>query len=250
MLNKIPPFPKSAKIESKPHLFCPGCGHPIALKNLGYVIDELKLAQKTVIGFDIGCSLLAWDYFNIDSLQTHHGRTVPIMSGLKLAKPENIAIAYQGDGGAYAIGLQSLLSSAHRNDKITVLVINNTVYAMTGGQMAPTTLEKEITDTTPSGRTFQGGKPFLGPETVAKVVKEDAFVARGSVDKPLALKDLIKKALEHQIENRGFSMVEILSFCPTNWKTNAAETLEFLEKMKKYYKTGIIKNSKQLTVNN
>jgi 2-oxoglutarate ferredoxin oxidoreductase subunit beta len=232
-----PKIPDSIKKESKPHLFCPGCGHPIALKNLGIVIDKLKLQEKSIIGFDIGCSLLAWDFFNIDSFQTHHGRSVPVMLGLKLAKPDKICVAYAGDGGAYAIGLQSLIWAILRNNPITVIVVNNTLYAMTGGQASPTTIPNEITDTTPSGEKNEN--VFMGPEYFRKIANESAYFARGIVTNPIQLQNYLQKALENQINNHSFSMVEVLSLCPVNWKTNAHDSLEFLEnKMIKNYPLG------------
>lgn len=236
--HKKPSFPQCFKELSKPHKFCPGCGHGIALKELGFAIDELNIAAKTTLGIDIGCSLLAWDFFNVNTLQTHHGRTIPVVSGYKLIRPDKVCLAYLGDGGAYAIGLQALITACARNDAITVLVINNTLYGMTGGQFAPTTLLDEVTTTTPSGRnTDERGKPFLGPELLKCLPNKKSFLARGTVSKPQELKQLIKKALEHQVNNQSFSMVEILSMCPVNWHKNAQDSLNMLEnKMSKYFK--------------
>ena len=235
--NFEPKFPKSINNNSKPHLFCPGCGHPIAMKNLGLIIDKLKLQKKLAIGFDIGCSLLAWDFFNVDSFQTHHGRTVPVMVGLKLAKPERTCLAYMGDGGAYAIGLQSLIWAVLRNNPITTIVINNTLYAMTGGQSSPTTIKGEITDTTPCGKSDEN--IFFGPEFLRKIAKKSAYFARGIITKPNELQNYFQKALENQIKNNSFSMVEVLSLCPTNWKTDAKKSFEFLEnKMAKRFPLG------------
>lgn len=236
-----PPFPACVRPETKPHLFCPGCGHPIALKVLAEVIDQLKIAPKTLIGLDIGCALLAWDFFAVDTLQTHHGRTVSIISGFKIASPKTIGIAYVGDGGGYAIGLQSLLHAAHRNDPITVIVINNTLYAMTGGQESPTTLCGQKTDSTPQGRDCKFGEPFLGPETVSIISQSSAYLARGSISDPIGLKIFLRRAIENQIKRNSFSLVEILSTCPVNWKTTIPETWKFLnEKMNKYFKVGEI----------
>ncbi|MEM4261210.1 MAG: thiamine pyrophosphate-dependent enzyme [Candidatus Woesearchaeota archaeon] len=233
-----PPFPKCYKKESKPHKFCPGCGHGIALKSLGYVIDDLNISNKILIGVDIGCSLLAWDYFDLNTIQTHHGRTVPVISGYKLCAPQMVGIAYVGDGGAYAIGLQSLLTAAHRNDPITVIVINNTLYGMTGGQMAPTTLLGEVTTTTPNGNI---NTPIFGPELIKNVTTKNNFIARGIVSQPNELKNIIKDAIKFQIDKKSFSFVEILSMCPVNWKKNSQESLEFLEeKMAKQFKLGEI----------
>ncbi|MDD2433050.1 MAG: thiamine pyrophosphate-dependent enzyme, partial [Clostridia bacterium] len=148
----VPKMPKSWRVETKPHKFCPGCGHGLVLKALGEAIDELDIQDRVVFGCDIGCSLLAWDFFNVDIVQTHHGRTTPVMVGVKRARPDRICIAYMGDGGGYAIGAQHLVNAATRNEKITAILVNNCNYGMTGGQMAPTTLPEMKTETTPYGR--------------------------------------------------------------------------------------------------
>lgn len=238
-----PVMPKSWRVETKPHKFCPGCGHGLVLKALGMAIDELGIQDRAVFGCDIGCSLLAWDFFNVDSVQTHHGRTTPVIVGIKRANPDLIGIAYMGDGGGYAIGSQHLVNAAARNEKITVILVNNTQYAMTGGQMAPTTLPDQKTETTPYGRDPEmTGFPTQGPEMVAAIAREGAYVARGTVSNLRQLKNYIKKALENQMQGNGFSFVEALSLCPTNWRTNAEETWNFVEKeMPKYFKVGEIK---------
>lgn len=232
--------PKSWNKSSKPHLFCPGCGHAIALKQLGYAIDELGIQKETTLGIDIGCSLLAWDFFNFDTVQTHHGRTTPVMVGYKMAKPKRIALAYMGDGGGYAIGLQSLIHAAFRNNPITVILVNNENYAMTGGQMSPTTETGKITATSPTGKDIKFGPGFKGPELLRQIAGKNAFIARATVDNPLQLKNLIKKAVRAQQENNVFSFLEILSACPTNWKTDAAGSFEKLKKNAEYYPIGEI----------
>jgi len=238
-----PPMPNSWRRETKPHKFCPGCGHGITLRALGYAIDDLGIQDRAVFGCDIGCSLLAWDFFNVDTVQTHHGRTTPVMTGIKRARPELICIAYMGDGGGYAIGAQHLVNAALRNEKITVILVNNTQYAMTGGQMAPTTLPGQKTETTPYGRDpVLTGMPMRGPEMVAAITLDGAYVARGTVSKPRQLRKMFVRALTNQIEGKGFSFVEVLSTCPTNWRTNAEETWDFLEtEMPKYFYIGEIK---------
>lgn len=230
-----PLFPKSYKQLSKPHKYCPGCGHGIALKELGFAIDELKIAKKTLIGIDIGCSLLAWDYFDVDTVQTHHGRTVPVISGFKANAKDKIGIVYLGDGGGYAIGLQSLIHAALRNDPITVILINNTLYGMTGGQMAPTTMCGETTSTTINGRVCKNSKPMMGPELLKSITSPRAFIARASIDNPQNLRKIIKDAINNQVKNDSFSFVEVLSICPTNWKKNAKESLDYLSEMKKIF---------------
>lgn len=240
MTKDKPLFPDSYKASSKPSKFCPGCGHSLALKSLGQVLDAKMLKKKAVFGIDIGCSLLAWDFYDVDTVQTHHGRTVPVVSGIKMGNKNAVAIAYLGDGGAYAIGLQALLHSVKRNDPITVIVINNTLYGMTGGQKAPTTLKGEITTSTPDGK-FTDEEPLFGPELVSYISGGRAYVARASVSNLFDLKKKIDEALDYQIKGKGFSFVEVLSMCPLNWKTNAKESLEFLKKdMEDVFPVGII----------
>lgn len=238
-----PAMPKSWRVDTKPHKFCPGCGHGLVLKALGQAIDELGIQDRAVFGCDIGCSLLAWDFFNVDTIQTHHGRTTPVITGLKRANPNLIGIAYMGDGGGYAIGSQHLVNAASRNEKITVILVNNTQYGMTGGQMAPTTLPGQKTETTPYGRDPEKtGYPTQGPEMVAAITREGAYVARGTVANLRQLKNYLKKALENQMAGNGFSFVEVLSTCPTNWRTNAEETWKMVEQeLPRYFKVGEIK---------
>lgn len=234
-------MPTCWNIKSKPDLFCPGCGHGIALKQIGYAIDELKIQRKTTLGIDIGCSLLAWNFLDVDTIQTHHGRTTPVMVGYKMVKTERVAIAYMGDGGGYAIGLQSLLHAALRNEPISVILINNQNYAMTGGQSAPTTLIGEVTSTAPEGKSSDLGPGFLGPELVRKISNKNAYIARTSVSQPEIIKKTIIAAVKNQIDKNCFSFVEILSICPTNWKTNASESFKRLSEAEKYFKVGEVK---------
>jgi 2-oxoglutarate/2-oxoacid ferredoxin oxidoreductase subunit beta len=236
-----PKIPKSVNVLSKPSNFCPGCGHSLTLKTLGFVIDELDIAQKSVFTTDIGCSLLAWDYYNVDTIQAHHGRAGSTATGVKRALPDSVVIAYMGDGGGYAIGLHHLIHLAKRNEPVTVILVNNTVFAMTGGQKAPTTLLGEQTETTPAG-FFTEKDPIRGPELLKGIVTEGAFLARGTVDNLPELHVLIKKGLENQIKNKQFSFIEVLSYCPINWKTDARGSMDFLDKMKTVYKTGIIQD--------
>jgi 2-oxoglutarate ferredoxin oxidoreductase subunit beta len=239
-MEPLPRFPDCYKVESKPHKFCPGCGHPIVLKMLGQAIDELGIAEKTVFLVDIGCSLLAWDYFDLPTTQTHHGRTVPVATGFKMADPDKVVVAYVGDGGAYAIGLQHTITSCLRNDPITTIVVNNTLYAMTGGQMAPTTVKEEKTTTTPLGKREEEFSTLKGPELLSLIGSEDKYLARGSTDKPLVLKQYLKKALEAQM-NHHFSLVEAISACPLNWRTDAKETIERMQSLEQTFKLGEVK---------
>lgn len=237
-------MPKTWYLPSKPHKFCPGCGHPLVLKALGEAVDELGIQDKTIFGCDIGCSLLAWNFFAMDSTQTHHGRTTPVMVGMKRARPELITVGYMGDGGGYSIGSQHLLNSAVRNEKVTLILVNNTNYAMTGGQLAPTSLPGQKTETTPYGRDPEmTGYPTKGPEMLAAITGDGAYIARGTVSKYRQLKGFIKKALQNQMEGNGFSFVECLATCPTNWRTNAKQTWDWLEnRMEPYFPVGELKS--------
>lgn len=217
--------------------FCPGCGYPIILNMLGKVLSELGLNHKAAMGLDIGCSLLAWNFLPaINTFQTHHGRVSPILVGFKRAKPDSVCVGLTGDGGAYSIGLQSLIYAARRDEPIMVLVVNNAVYAMTGGQTAPTTLLGQVTDTDPTGSV---SSPWQGPELLSGLVNKEAFLARTSVDNIKEVQEFIKKAIIAQ-QNGHFALVEILSLCPTNWKTWGPETIKYLQNLKKFFKLGEI----------
>lgn len=242
-----PAMPKSWCEKTKPHKFCPGCGHGLVLKVLGETIDELDIQDKAIFGCDIGCSLLAWDFFDLDTIQTHHGRTTPVIEGITRIRKDLIGIAYMGDGGGYAIGAQHLVNAAMRNEPLTVILVNNANYGMTGGQMAPTTLPDQKTETSPYGRNVKTmGTPAKGPEMVATIARENAYVARGTIADLKKLKKYIRKALSNQMNKRGFSFVEALSSCPTNWRTNAEQTWDFVEKeMTRYFDIGEIKESNE-----
>lgn len=233
-----PRIPRVVNPDTKPSNFCPGCGYGIILKTLGQVIDEMEIAPRTVIGIDIGCNLLAWDYYKLDTIQTHHGRVTPTIAGYKRAEKQSVAIGVAGDGGLYAIGLQGLLHTAHRDEAVTVIGVNNSVYAMTGGQAAPTTTYHEVTDTTPGGE-FTNKRAFMGPELVADVVEKGAYLARASVNNIPDMKSKMKKAIETQLAGH-FALLEIISHCPTNWRTDAKGTIEFTDKLAETYKLGVI----------
>jgi len=230
-------YPKCVRVESKPHLFCPGCGHPEVLKAFGFAVDELGIQRQVAFGVDIGCSLLAFDFFNLDTIETHHGRTVPVMVGLKRANPKAISVAYVGDGGAYAIGMGSLVNAALRDENILVIVVNNAVYAMTGGQEAPTTLPGTKTATSPYGADSH----FVRGPRLIRHVNPNAFVARGITTRQLELREIMRDALRFVMDGKGFAFVETLSPCTLNWGTieKPDETFDILEKkLAKVYKTG------------
>jgi len=210
-------------------------------KALGENIDEMKLQNKTFIGLDIGCALLSWDFFNVDTMQTHHGRTIPVVVGFKKVQPDSVGIAIVGDGGGYAIGAQHLINARMRNEPMTVIVVNNAVYGMTGGQEAPTSLPGQITSTSVTGADQH---IIQGLRMLTEMLDDEVYIARGSVDNLIQLKTFIKRALEWQINKKGFSLVEVLSFCPTNWHTDAKQTRAFLNTMKQRYPVGEFKLKK------
>jgi 2-oxoglutarate ferredoxin oxidoreductase subunit beta len=193
--------------------------------------------RSLAFGVDIGCSLLAFDFFNVDTIETHHGRTVPVMVGVKRGNPQAIPVAYVGDGGAYAIGMGSLLNAAIRNDNVFVIVVNNAVYAMTGGQEAPTTLPGTKTITTPYGADNHYVK---GPDLI-RHLNPTAWVARGITTRQLELRKYMREGLSFVKENKGFAFLEVLSPCTLNWGTidKPDETFDILEKkMAAVYKLG------------
>ncbi len=233
-----PRYPKCLDPKTKPSNFCPGCGYGIILKTLGQVIDEMEVAPRTVFAVDIGCNLLAWNYYKLDTIQTHHGRVTPLCVGYKRANRESVTIGIAGDGGLYAIGLQSFLHAAHRDDPVTIIGVNNTIYAMTGGQLAPTSLLGQVTDTSPQGK-FTYEKPVLGPELAKEMASSSAYLARGSILNIPQMKGMLKAAIERQLAGH-FAFVEIMSYCPTNWKTDAQQSIETLEKLEETFKVGVI----------
>jgi 2-oxoglutarate/2-oxoacid ferredoxin oxidoreductase subunit beta len=236
VLDLPPALPEAQDATAGAHKFCPGCGHGMILKTLAFAIDDLGIKQNTVFGCDIGCSLLSWNYMDVDSVQTHHGRTNPVIYGVTRANPEIIGIAYMGDGGGLAIGAQHLVNAAVRNEKMLAILVNNTNYGMTGGQMAPTTMPGQKTETTPYGRDCETtGKPAKGAEMVSAIVDTDkAYVARASVSNLRNLRKTFKKALNN-VQKGGFSFVEVLSLCPLNWRTNNVDTWARLQTMEEFF---------------
>lgn len=237
---------KESSLKNVPMRYCPGCGHTIIHKLIAEVIDELNIRELTIGIAPVGCAVFAYDYFNFDMLEAAHGRPPAAATGMKRMMPDKIVFSYQGDGDLAAIGTGEIIHAANRGENITVFFVNNATYGMTGGQMAPTTLPGQVTTTTPLGREIKAtGHPLLMSEILA-TIEGSAFIARTAVDSAENVrntKKLIEKALKYQIEDRGFSMVEILSPCPTNWGLTPAKAMTWLrEEMMKYYKLGIFKD--------
>ncbi|HEY3424074.1 MAG TPA: thiamine pyrophosphate-dependent enzyme [Negativicutes bacterium] len=248
MTEKLFARPKSLK-NITTH-YCPGCHHGIIHRLVAEVIDELNI-QDTAIGVaPVGCAVLAYEYFNIDMVEAAHGRAPAVATGIKRVHPDATVFTYQGDGDLAAIGCAEIVHAAARGEKITTIFVNNAIYGMTGGQMAPTTLLNQVTNTSPYGRKADtAGIPIRVSEMLA-TLDGATFIARVAVNTPgnmAKAKKAIKKAFEIQLRGAGFSLVEVLSTCPTNWGMNPIEAAAWLEQnMIPYYPLGIFKTPKEV----
>jgi len=239
-------FEKTRGLTDQPFHYCPGCTHGIAHRLVAEVLEELDLLGTTVAVGPIGCAVFCYQYFNCDSISAAHGRACAVACGAKRSNSNNIVFTYQGDGDLAAIGTAESVHSAVRGDNITVIFINNAVYGMTGGQMAPTTLPSQVTQTTPYGRsTAANGLPIKVSEMFA-TFDAPTYIERVSchdVKHILQAKQAIKKAFQCQIDGKGFSMVEVLAICPTNWGLNVRDSIAWLrEHMMPYYPLGVFKD--------
>jgi len=225
-------FGRPKALQDRPTHYCPGCTHGIIHRLIAEVIDELGIQEKTIGIAPVGCSVLAYDYFNVDMQQAAHGRAPAVATGIKRVLPDRVVFAYQGDGDLASIGTAEIIHAAARGEKITVIFVNNTLYGMTGGQMAPTTLLAQKTTTSPLGRREgQHGFPLKITEMLA-LAGGSAYIARVSVHNPAHIaraKKAILEAFKTQIAGLGFSLVEVLSTCPTNWGLSPLEALKWLE---------------------
>lgn len=238
---------KARSLKNVPFRYCPGCGHTIIHRLIAEVIDELNIRERTIGIAPVGCAVFAYDYFNFDMLEAAHGRPPAAATGMKRTLPDKIVFSYQGDGDLAAIGTGEIIHAANRGENITVFFVNNATYGMTGGQMAPTTLPGQVTTTTHVGREINTtGYPLRMSEMLA-TIEGAALIARTAVDSPENIrnaKKLIEKAFKYQIEDKGFSMIEILSPCPTNWGMTPAKAAIWLrEEMMHYYKLGVFKDN-------
>ena len=226
--------------------YCPGCTHGVIHRLVAEVIDSLGLREKTVGVAPVGCSVLAYNYFNTDFLEAPHGRAPALATGFKRLRPDMNVFTYQGDGDLISIGMSEIVHAANRNEKFTTIFVNNAIYGMTGGQMAPTTLQGQITSTCPSGRDIdQTGHPIRMVELLSGLVTP-IYLERVSVHSPqhiIMAKRAIKKAFQNQVENKCFSLIEVLSTCPTNWGMTPVDGIDWLEKnMLPYYPLGVFKD--------
>ena len=239
-------FEKPKALTDNQLHYCPGCTHGIIHRLVAEALDELGIEGKTVGIASVGCSVFTYNYFNCDMVQAAHGRAPAVATGVKRANPENIVFTYQGDGDLAAIGTAETVHAAARGENITVIFVNNAIYGMTGGQMAPTSLPGQVTQTSPYGRdTASVGFPIRVSEMLS-TLEAPAYIERVAVNSVKCVKDAkkaIKKAFQCQLEGKGFSLVEVLSTCPTNWGMTPDKAMNWLEEnMKPYYPLGVFKD--------
>jgi 2-oxoglutarate ferredoxin oxidoreductase subunit beta len=241
-------FEKPKMLADVPLHYCPGCTHGIIHRLVAEAIDELGVGEKTIGVAPVGCAVFAYNYFNCDMYEAAHGRAPAVATGVKRCLPDNVVFTYQGDGDLASIGTAEIVHAATRGEKITTIFVNNAIYGMTGGQMAPTTLLGQKATTAPLGRSVEkNGYPVRMSEMLA-TLDGPAYIARVSVHDVkhiMEAKKAIKRAFEMQLEGKGFSLVEVLSTCPTNWGMSPAEALKWLEEnMIPQYPLGVKKEVK------
>jgi 2-oxoglutarate ferredoxin oxidoreductase subunit beta len=240
-------FRRTASLKDISTHYCPGCGHGILHRLVAEVIDEMNLTEKVIGVAPVGCAVVAYDYWDFDVCEAAHGRALAVATGIKRCRPENIVFTYQGDGDLVSIGMAETMHAANRGENLTCIFINNACYGMTGGQMAPTTIVGQQTITTPWGRNpkYGEGWPIKFSEILANLEGVN-FAVRSAVSGPrqiMQTRQYIKKAFLNQIENKGFSIVEVLSPCPTVWQKSPLGAMKWIdEEMVKTFPLGVIKD--------
>lgn len=238
-------FKKPESLTDVPTHYCPGCTHGVIHRLVAEVIDELGIRGRTVGIAPVGCAVLAYNYFNFDFQEAAHGRAPAMATGIKRVRPDLMVFTYQGDGDLASIGMAEIVHAANRGEKFTTVFVNNAVYGMTGGQMAPTTMPNQRTTTSPFGRKVEEvGMPIRMAELLASL-QTPAYIARQTVLKPkyiVKAKKSLKKAFQYQLEGRCFSFVEMVSTCPTNWGLTPTEAVRWSEEtLLPYYQLGEFK---------
>jgi 2-oxoglutarate ferredoxin oxidoreductase subunit beta len=245
-MNRV--FARPASLKEATFHYCPGCGHSIIHRLIAEILDEMKLREKSICVPPAGCAVLAYDYIDVDMVEAPHGRATAVATGIKRVRPKNVVFSYQGDGDLAAIGTAEAFHAANRGELITVIFVNNAVYGMTGGQMAPTSLLGQKTTTSPSGRNPLGdGYPVKVCE-ILSLLGGTSYLARVAVNTPANVrktKKAIAKAFRHQLKKTGFSLVEVLSPCPINWRMSPVESCRWIDEvMAKEYPLGVVKETK------
>lgn len=231
-MNRKEIYKRPVSLKDRVMHYCPGCGHSLVHKLLAEIIDEFGIQKKTIFIAPVGCAVLLYDYINCDTIEAAHGRAPATATGIKRAKPDNIVISYQGDGDLLAIGMAETIHAANRGENITVIFINNTIYGMTGGQMAPTTILGQKTLTTQSGRNHLTDGYPIGACELLNTLKAPIFIERCNmidIKSIMKTKNVLKKAIKNQIDGKGYSFVEILSSCPTNWGLTPLQANKWIE---------------------
>jgi 2-oxoglutarate ferredoxin oxidoreductase subunit beta len=230
--------------EERTH-YCPGCGHGIVHRLIAEIIQELGIREKIIGTAPVGCAVLLYDYFDFDTIECAHGRPPAVATAIKRVQPDKIVFTYQGDGDLAAIGLAETVHAANRGENITVIFVNNAIYGMTGGQMAPTTLIGMPSTTSQDGRGKHGEGPPLGVCEMLSTLSGVTYLERTAVSSPRDVnntKRAIKKAFQNQIDGKGYSLVEVLSMCPTDWKIAPAKAIGFVnDSMKEVFPLGVFK---------
>lgn len=239
-------YQRPASLVDRPNHYCPGCGHGIIHKLLSQAIDELGARERTILIAPVGCSVLAYLYLDVDGCEAAHGRAPAVATGIKRMLPDRLVISYQGDGDLLAIGMAETVHAANRGERISVIFVNNAIYGMTGGQMAPTTLAGQKTKTSPGGRDpAEAGYPIRACELL-NTLEAPYYIERcavSSVKTVQRARRAIAKALRYQIEGRGYSFVEVLSMCPTGWGMEPPEAAAWVEQaMASWFPLGVVRD--------
>ena len=230
MMKTIYSKPKS--LTKKEMHFCPGCSHSLIHKLIAELIDEFDIQKRTIFVAPVGCSVLLYNYIDCDTIEAPHGRAPAVATGVKRAKPDNFVVSYQGDGDLLAIGTAETIHTANRGENITVIFINNAIYGMTGGQMAPTTTIGQKTATTPFGRSPDNEGYPIGACELLNSLNAPYFIERCKVNDTKSIiktKKVLKKAFQNQLDKKGYSFVEILGNCPTNWGMSPEKANQWIE---------------------
>ncbi len=239
-------FDKPKSLSDLPFHYCPGCTHGIIHRLVAEATDELGIEGRAIGVAPVGCAVMAYDYFNCDMIEAAHGRAPAVATGIKRARPDNIVFTYQGDGDLASIGMAETVHAAARNENITIIFVNNAIYGMTGGQMAPTSLPGQVTQTSPYGRDPKlTGLPVKVAELLS-ALDAPTYIERVAVNNVKNVKNAkraILKAFRNQVEGRGFSLIEVISSCPTNWGMTPEKALAWIdEKMIPYYPLGVYRD--------
>ncbi len=240
-------FSPPRSLKPKISHFCPGCQHGVIHRLVAEQLDAYGLREKTIGVASVGCSVFLYDYFDVDVVEAPHGRAPAVATGVKRSQPDKFVFTYQGDGDLAAIGTAEIVHAANRGEKITVVFVNNAVFGMTGGQMAPTTLVGQVTTTSPLGRSVELAGPPIRMSEMLATLEGAGYVARVAVNNIKNLmkaKAAMKRAFEYQTKGLGFSFVEVLSACPTNWKLSPVEANERVgNEMISYFPLGVYKDA-------